>query len=227
MAFQPNAFQPNAFQEGKIASGGGTAYTLTCNAGSYAITGQTANLSKGRTLTCSSGSYTATGQSSTITYTAYYVPPGTCGPILLENGEPLLLEDGSYLLSEVGACANVSTTTSGVRGGKRNVRPKFLEIDGKLIRVQNDEEVYRYLDRLKKSRMDKVKATAPKAAAKAIQGEYVEPPVITYQQADYSGLQAIYDRIAQINQDIELAYLLRVQREQQELDDEEALLLLL
>lgn len=46
--------------------GGGTAYTLTANAGSYAISGQSATLVRGRVLTCQAGAYVISGQSATL-----------------------------------------------------------------------------------------------------------------------------------------------------------------
>jgi hypothetical protein len=49
--------------------GAGTAaYTLTADAGSYTITGQTANLTSTRTLTADAGSYTIGGQDATLSY---------------------------------------------------------------------------------------------------------------------------------------------------------------
>ena len=44
-------------------------YTLTCNAGSYTYTGQSATIDRHRALSASAGSYTYTGQSVDITYT--------------------------------------------------------------------------------------------------------------------------------------------------------------
>lgn len=49
------------------AGGGGTTYTLTAQAGSYAISGQAATITRSRLITAQAGAYTYTGQSATIT----------------------------------------------------------------------------------------------------------------------------------------------------------------
>ena len=51
----------------------GVAYSLTCNNGSYSVTGQAATLTyvagaHAYSLTCANGSYTVTGQNATLTY---------------------------------------------------------------------------------------------------------------------------------------------------------------
>ncbi len=48
---------------------GGPTYTLTCDAGSYTVTGQAATLEVGRKLALDAGSYTVTGQAATLTFT--------------------------------------------------------------------------------------------------------------------------------------------------------------
>ena len=54
--------------------GGGTAYSLTCATGSYAVTGQAATFTYASNvnyaLACAVGNYTVTGQAATFTYTA-------------------------------------------------------------------------------------------------------------------------------------------------------------
>ena len=48
------------------ATAGSANYTITAQAGSYAVTGQAATLSKGRLIVSSPGAYSATGQSVTL-----------------------------------------------------------------------------------------------------------------------------------------------------------------
>jgi len=47
-------------------SGGPTAYTLTCDAGAYAYTGQAATLQVDKSLACAAGAYNYVGQAATL-----------------------------------------------------------------------------------------------------------------------------------------------------------------
>jgi len=53
--------------EGDVAAGG--AYTLTCEHGTYTLSGQTATLSRNRALVAEHGTYTLTGQTADVTHT--------------------------------------------------------------------------------------------------------------------------------------------------------------
>lgn len=46
-----------------------TGYTITCNAGSYALTGQNSAIAVGRLIAANAGSYSLSGQNATISYT--------------------------------------------------------------------------------------------------------------------------------------------------------------
>lgn len=50
----------------RSATGGATNYAITCNAGSFTLTGSSATISRNRALTASAGSYTYTGSQTTI-----------------------------------------------------------------------------------------------------------------------------------------------------------------
>lgn len=63
-AFQSNAFDNGAFEAS--SGGGATNYTLTCSAGSFAVSGVSANLYRNRKLTASAGSYAQTGVSANL-----------------------------------------------------------------------------------------------------------------------------------------------------------------
>lgn len=49
-----------------LTAGGPTSYTLTCDAGAYAIAGSDATLSVGRRLVCDAGAYVIAGQAATL-----------------------------------------------------------------------------------------------------------------------------------------------------------------
>ena len=63
-AFQNDAFQNDAFQ----TTAGALSYSLTCDAGSFSLTGQDATLNLARRLICDAGSYFLTGQDATLNY---------------------------------------------------------------------------------------------------------------------------------------------------------------
>lgn len=50
-----------------VTSGGAVNYTLTCSAGSYTYTGQTATFNRGYSLSCAAGAYVYTGKPATLT----------------------------------------------------------------------------------------------------------------------------------------------------------------
>lgn len=62
-AFQSGAFQDDAFQ---IDAAPSTNYTLTCLAGSYTVSGQTATLLRSKSITAQAGSYAETGVDATL-----------------------------------------------------------------------------------------------------------------------------------------------------------------
>lgn len=86
-------------------SGGKVAYTLTCAAGSYAVTGQTATLtytshgSIAYSLSCAAGSYSVTGQAAT-----------------LHVSHKLTAAAGSYSVTGIAATLKVSHRLTAVKG---------------------------------------------------------------------------------------------------------------
>ena len=81
-------------------AGGGTAYTLTANAGSFTLTGQAATLRVGKVLTANAGSFTLTGQAATLrvgkTLTA------SAGSFTL-TGQAATLSVGKALIASAGS----------------------------------------------------------------------------------------------------------------------------
>lgn len=76
-------------------TGGGTSYTLTADAGSYSLSGQTANLTSARSVIAAPGSYALTGNDATLVYTGAGV------------AYSITAEAGSYALT--GQVANISS----------------------------------------------------------------------------------------------------------------------
>lgn len=158
-AFQSGAFQDDAFQ---IDAAPSTNYTLTCNAGSYVVTGQSAvllrtklvaaqagayavsgvnaGLNVGKVLTASAGSYAITGQNATITRTGGVV------------GYTLTAQTGSYLIgadfwddgyAEPGYAGN-ATITIGQRPRGAST-PKMTQKQAKKPILNDDDEVFEIL----------------------------------------------------------------------------------
>ncbi len=76
---------------------------LTASAGSYSLSGQSATLVKGRVLTAQAGSYSVTGQSADIDYAAV-------------TGYTLTAQAGSYSLTGQGAGVNVGKVLTAQAG---------------------------------------------------------------------------------------------------------------
>lgn len=104
---EPNAYTLTA-QAGSYSLTGQSATitrnrALTASAGSYAVTGQSATLVKGRVLTAQAGSYSLTGQSANIDYAAV-------------TGYTLTAQAGSYSLTGQSAGINVGKVLAAQAG---------------------------------------------------------------------------------------------------------------
>jgi hypothetical protein len=64
--FDPLAIDEGWFDEDQVSAAAPTGYTLTALAGSYALTGVAATVSRSRLLTASAGAYVYTGQTATL-----------------------------------------------------------------------------------------------------------------------------------------------------------------
>ncbi len=82
-----------------LGGGGGPTYTLTCDAGSYSLTGTDATLTVGRTIDCDAGSYAVTGTDAALTV-----------------GRTIVAEAGSYTVAGTDADLTVGRTISADAG---------------------------------------------------------------------------------------------------------------
>jgi hypothetical protein len=89
-AFQSGAFQEDAYQIDAAAVG----YSITCDPGSYAITGSSATISRNRALTANAGSYAYTGTAATLV-----------------KGRGLTASSGAYAYT--GSSADITKATPG------------------------------------------------------------------------------------------------------------------
>ena len=101
--------------------GAAGSYTLTALAGSYALTGQNADLLKSNLLTASTGSYSLTGQTATLTYAAAgsYILTALAGSYALTGQNADLLKsnvivasNGSYSLTGQTATLTYATAAA-------------------------------------------------------------------------------------------------------------------
>lgn len=86
------------------SGGGGSTYTLTAGPGSYALTGQSANLLESRVVTAAQGSYSLTGQTAGLTYSVASALTATQGSYTLTGSSALVdtsmnADFGSYTLT--------------------------------------------------------------------------------------------------------------------------------
>lgn len=100
-----------------LAAGSSGSYTLTANAGSYLVTGQTATISRNRVLNCLAGSYSVTGQSVTISKNRVlnvsagsYAVTGQSATVT--KGRQLTAQSGSYLVT--GQSVEITRTSTTV-----------------------------------------------------------------------------------------------------------------
>jgi hypothetical protein len=197
---------------------GAVNYTLTALHGTYSYAGQSATINRNRALSASFGAYAYSGQSVTLkhdrtltcqhgvyTYTGWSIE-------FIYSGAPLVLEDAP----QPGAA----------KGSRSKSRNKYLEVDGKLIPFNSEQEIIAYLDSLKESKVEEARQIVEEVAERAISGISVEVPKVAVAPVDFRASKAIIERIKRINRDIELAYLLKLEHEA-EMDDEESILLLL
>lgn len=204
-------------------------YTLSCAAGSYTYTGKDATLTVQRnyTLSCAAGSYTYTGVAATLTYT-----PGSA-----KVDYTLACDSGTYsytgnaaTLTYSGAAATTQPSGGISHGGKRK-KPQIavITVDGQDYRVPIDQ-VQAFLDRMREQvvKPEKAIAKVEKKKAKAPKKAY-EPPVIVVKSAPPDVMQMISARVDRSNEIIRKMWegtILRRIREM-EIDDEEAIILLL
>ena len=99
--FGLNAFAEVAFTDLPIT---GTAYTLTCSAGSYALTGNNATLTVNRTISATAGSYALAGNAATLSVARHLAADaGAYGftglPILVVDGHKMIATSGTYNLT--------------------------------------------------------------------------------------------------------------------------------
>ena len=82
----------------------GTAYELTCSAGSYALTGNNTTLTVNRNLSATAGSYTLVGNAATLAVARYLTADAgaygfTGSPILVVDGHKMIATSGMYNLT--------------------------------------------------------------------------------------------------------------------------------
>jgi hypothetical protein len=77
-----------------VSAAAGGAYTLTCDAGAYVISGQDAALLRGRVLTADAGAYALAGQDATLTYT----PGGSTYTLVCDAGAYALAGQDAALI---------------------------------------------------------------------------------------------------------------------------------
>ena len=228
---------------------------LTANAGTYSLTGGTAVLKAGRALTANAGSYSLTGGAATLTKTTgtvAYSLTGNAGAYSLTGGSAVLkvgrtlsanagaysLTGGDAVLTKTGITAYALTALAGsylITGGDA-----VLTISSATDKVGGDDAFHQGWDKeawKKKQKREDALAETIEATYRKIMGIEPDPVVVeaiaeeVHQESpveakkpatfDYSGvaewLQAQEAIVAQIV----------AKRLEDELDDEEALLLLL
>ncbi len=104
-----------------VGGGGGPTYTLTCDAGSYSLTGTDATLTVGRTIDCDAGSYAVTGTDAALTVgrtidcdAGSYAVTGTDAALTV--GRTIVAEAGSYTVAGTDADLTVGRTISADAG---------------------------------------------------------------------------------------------------------------
>jgi hypothetical protein len=208
----------------------GTVYTLTCLTGSYSLNGQnatllkskslvaqtgaytlngqSANLARGRNLTAQTGVYSLNGQSATLTKTSAGVYTLTCltGVYSLTGSSAVLTKSGSAQNQVAGGISKKS-------------RLFIIEVDGTEYRVPQNK-LESFLEAIpKKVEEKKVQRKAPTKRFKPVDIEIVSAPIAFIEKLKTA---PIYASLRANEQFINAAI-----RYQQELDDEEAILLLM
>lgn len=104
-----------------LTGGGGASYTLTANAGSYALTGSSASLSVGRKITADAGTYSITGSSATLSAGRQITANAgtysiTGGSAALSVGRKITANAGTYSISGGTAALSVGRKITGQAG---------------------------------------------------------------------------------------------------------------
>lgn len=118
------------------------AYTLTAQAGSYTLTGQSATLSRNRTLTASAGSYSLTGQSAVITHALAvtgYTLTAQAGSYAV-TGQSATLTKGRVLTAQAGSYAQTGQSAILKRGRLIAAQAGAYTVNGSSATLSNSGE---------------------------------------------------------------------------------------
>lgn len=201
-------------------------YTLTANAGAYQLTGQSANLLRSRLVTAAAGAYTLTGQSASVLVgrqiaasAGAYLLAGQAATIAYtpSGAYTITAEAGAYSLG--GQAAGITYTSGQTWGGGKFQYPNWQPY----IVAKRDWEqkvppkVAQVIERI--ARTDKTPQRA--LAELEYELEQVED-LARYQRLLVALMESQFHSL----QALRRQQLARIARQEQDAEDEEALLLL-
>ena len=224
-------------------TGGGGAFTLTANAGSYSLSGVSANLLKGKLLTSSAGAYALSGVSAGI-YRAHkltadagaYSYTGVAATLTYTpnaNAYTLTADNGSYSIAGVDATLTHGVVTSTPSGEVILQRKKIYVKRGKQYLIfNNNQEADSYLaaeeaiETAKKSSRGAAKRVIK--SLKVVKPEVIEAPKLEAIESLLARFNVQFDAIqAQKNNDIEALIAIQSMLYELQQDEEDIELLLL
>lgn len=183
---------------------------IVANAGAYTYTGITSGLRKGKGITANAGAYSLTGIDATLTKTTL-------------NAYVLTCLTGSYSLTGQQATLTSSSApiiTPQVQGGISKSRIVVVEVDGAEYRVPQNK-LQSFLYSIPK------KAEEKKAQRKKAPTERFKPVEIEIKSAPIQFIEKLQTEPIYASLKANKLFLQAAIRYQQELDDEEAILLLM
>lgn len=230
-----------------LINGGSThSYVLDASNGTYAVTGQTATFSKSVSIFASSGSYAITGKDAAFSLTRAYSLTGEYGTYAISGQDAtfaqttaysLSAENGSYSITGQDAVLTAGTSyyltaehgTYVLSGQDANLEyqeaPAFVETRGGLPKAKStkkykeESELREELEKIVKEQFDKLDGTYVPEVVEKTKSVFI-PEIKKIDLSEYD------QAISQVN-----ALLLQIKSKaaeyEAELDDEEAILMLL